>query len=207
MKKIIFPLIILLSVLAGCTNLDSDESVGSKVIELQSQIDMYEATINDIKDELVSKERYLSIYTEQRDNCLKFINASIKYLDDKELSILAKDEWNYSIEIDDKPINFDTNFTIDKNSFKISYIEGTTGLSTMVPEIFENGKISGNFYEHLEFINVQPAKTDITDGTVVQAMIYQFENVPDGTIIKLQISDELKERLDLRSNILSIEID
>jgi len=37
-------------------------------------------------------------------------------------------------------------------------------------------------------------------------MSYQFKNVPKGTEIKIEISEKLRKRLELESNILSISI-
>ncbi|MGE4213940.1 MAG: hypothetical protein AB7E42_04080 [Anaerotignaceae bacterium] len=182
----------LLIIMAGCTSQTNGDPKDLEIAQLQEQISSYENDIAQLKEE--------------KENYKKFIDSSIKYLDENELSALAKNCWRYEISVVDAPMNFKDAYKIEKSNFKITYSERVNNLSTSEEGLFDNGNISGNFYDHLAFIDIQPTKTYITDGTVVQGMNYEFENVTKGSVIKMEVTDELKERLELEENVITIEV-
>lgn len=182
----------LLALITGCANTDNSNSKDLEIAQLQEQIVSYKNEISQLKEE--------------KDNYKTFVNSSIKFLDKVEIAELAKNCWSYEISVDDTPMNFKDVYQTENSNFKITVSEKMNVISAVEEEIFERGAISGNFYDHLTFIDIHPTKTYITDGTVVQGMHYEFENVPKGSIIKMQVTDELKERLNLEENVVSIEV-
>ncbi|MEA5085574.1 MAG: hypothetical protein VB018_15750 [Lachnospiraceae bacterium] len=192
-KAYIFGLILsLLTIITGCANTANSSSKGLEIAQLQDQI--------------ASNENEISQLKEENENYKKFVNSSIEFLDEGELAKLAKNCWSYEISIDDTTINSNEAYKTDKSNFEIVLSEKFDSLPSIEQEIFDTGEISGNFYDHLTFFDIQPSKTYISDGTVVQGMHYKFENVPKSNVIKIQITDELKERLDLEENVISIEV-
>lgn len=192
-KAYIFVLILsFLTIITGCTNKANSSSKDLEIAQLQEQISSYKNEISQLKDE--------------NENYKKFVQSSIKLLDENQLAELAKSCWNYEISVDDTKINLNDVHKIDNSSFKITFSEKMNPIPSMEQEIFDSGAISGNFYDHLTFIDIQPAKAYISDGTVVQGMNYEFENVPKGSVIKMHVTDELKERLDLEENVINIEV-
>lgn len=192
-KAYIFGLILSsLTIITGCANTANSSSKDLEIAQLQDQISSYENEISQLKEE--------------NDNYKEYLDSSIMFLDENEIKELAKNCWSYEISIDDTTINSNEVYKTDKSNFEITFSEKMNTLSAIQQEIFDNGAISGNFYDHLTFEDIQPAKTYISDGTVVQGMHYEFENVPKGNVIKIQITDELKERLNLEENVISIEV-
>ncbi|MBM7572352.1 hypothetical protein [Aquibacillus albus] len=72
-------------------------------------------------------------------------------------------------------------------------------------EIFMQGKISGNYNEHIEF-NASPTETYGTDGTIVTGMHYKFADLEKGSTISFSITEELKKRLELNVSEVKIKI-
>ncbi len=192
--------------LIGCTSKINTENNDSKIQELQNQIKSYEKSVSQLQEKISTYELDIRILKEEKDDYKKFIDSSRKYLSKNELLELAKGEWIYRISVNDKAIESSGVLEIDKKDFKITYSEKRSTFSGLPEEIDEKGSISGNFYDHLEILNIKPDNVVISDGTVVQGMHYEFKDVPKGTIIKLEISDELKERLGLQTNIISIHV-
>ena len=192
-KVMVFTAIVtFLIVLTCCSNQTAKDAKDIEIQELQGQIQGYELEIKSLEG--------------QRDSYKKFIDSSIQYLSKEGLLELAKNEWIYSIEVNGKSIQPNGIVEMHAGDLKIVLVEQTTVLSSVTKEIFNAGKISGNFYDHLEIIRIQPSNTYITDGTTVQGMVYEFTDMQKRTFVKLEISDELKERLDLETNTIIIKI-
>lgn len=79
-------------------------------------------------------------------------------------------------------------------------------LSTIISELSEKGSINGNYEDHLKIVGIEPTDIGGTDGTVVTAFIYEFKDVAENTDFKLELSNELKERLDLSINVINIHV-
>ncbi|MDD3569914.1 MAG: hypothetical protein PHY44_02290 [Lachnospiraceae bacterium] len=182
----------LLTIITGCENTANSKSKDLEMAQLQEQI--------------TSDENEISQLKEENENYKKYVGSSIKFLDENEIKELAKSCWSYEISIDDTTINSNDVYKTDKSNFEITFSEKMNPIPSMEQELFDSGAISGNFYDHLTFKVIQPTKTYIADGTVVQGMHYEFENVPKGSVIKIQVTDELKERLNLEENVVSIEV-
>lgn len=192
-KVLIFTTIVtFLIVLNCCSNQTTIDAKDTEIQELEGQIQDYELLIKDIKG--------------QRDSYKKFIDSSIQYLSKEGLLELAKNEWIYSVEVNGQSVQPNGIVEMDAGDLKIVLVEQTTVLSSVTTEIFNAGKISGNYYDHLEIIGIQPSNTYITDGTTVQGMVYEFIDMQKGTIVKLKLTEELKERLDLETNTIIIKI-
>ena len=116
-------------------------------------------------------------------------------------------EWSYkySIEIDERPIA-DEDIEINKEKFKIVFAENLNEELSSTSFLDNKEMLSGDRQDHLKIIGLEPTNTTWTDGTVVTALIYEFENVPQNTNFKLELSDELKEKLDLDNSLIYVHI-
>lgn len=207
-KALIFLIITSLFIsLLGCTNQTINSDIkDSKIAELQDKIDSYEKNINDLQEKINSYELEKKYLKEENDGYKKFINSSLEYLNSNDLLELAKKEWKYSISVDEKPIEPNAVLEIDKSNFKITYSETQSAFTCLPADIHNKGSISGNFLDHLKILDIEPNSIQQTDGTVVQGMTYEFKNLHKGTAIAIEISNELKERLSLKSNRLTIYV-
>lgn len=193
-NKAIIPLlfVVLSLALIGCSNQTNTGAKDLEIKALQEKINGYELDIKNLN--------------EQREGYKDIIDSSIPYMNKEDFIKLAQNEWSYGIEVNGKSIQPDGIAKIDVVDLKIILSERQTVLSSTVGEIFKAGKISGNFYDHLTIIGQQPSNTSIIDGTTAQGMVYEFTDMQKGTIVKLELSDELRERLDLKTNIISVEV-
>jgi beta-lactamase regulating signal transducer with metallopeptidase domain len=120
--------------------------------------------------------------------------------------ILEEDnEWGYkySIEIDGKPIA-DEDIIINRKDFKIIFAENLNEKLSSTNSLDDREILSGQRQDHLKIIGIEPTNISWTDGTIVTALIYEFEDIPENTNFKIQLSDELKEKLSIKNSIINI---
>ena len=116
----------------------------------------------------------------------------------------AQNEWEYGIEIDDKSISSNEPIEVHNSNFKIIYSARNSILASTQEEIFKLGQMSGEYRDHLNIVGIEPSNVYTTDGTVVTAFVYEFEDVEKGTKFKLELSDELRNRLGLEAETINI---
>lgn len=206
MKKhisICFYVIVMLLALTGCTTPDARDEAKLETKKLESQINKHEQEIQELKEEHELSIQYLK---EEKDAYLKLIGEITKYLDEAQLLELAKSEWRYNIEVNGKPIPPNGEIEIDRNDFEVVFSEEQSTFPSLPSEIHRQGAISGEYGEHLLIKDVEPKDIRRIDGTVITAFVYVFENLTSNTSLKLEISDELKERIGLKTNIINIKI-
>ncbi|WP_257529966.1 hypothetical protein [Irregularibacter muris] len=196
----------ILFIIIGCTNKTSIDEGNSQVENLQKQIKRYEHKIEKLEVKNHEYEITVKNFEEERDTYQKFIDKAIKYLDKDEFLELAKSEWHYSLEIDEQPVPSDGKIVIDKKDFEILYSAEQAMSPGLPKEIYTQGSISGEYFDHLKILDIKPKDIRLLDGTVVSAFVYEFENLSGNTDLKLEVSDELKERLGLQTNIINIHI-
>ncbi|WP_182201274.1 hypothetical protein [Paraliobacillus salinarum] len=197
-NAIYFCLVIVLLTVSGCTNQSTSETE-----KLQDQLKEHEQEMISIKEEY---ELHVNNIEEEKDAYKAFIAKSTDYLEENELLELAKSEWHYNIEINDDLVPANGKVEINKNDFKIIYSEKQASHQILPSEIYMQGAINGDYFEHLVIKGVEPEHIRRTDGTIVTAFIYEFKNVPSDTTIELEVSDELKDRLRLATNLINIKV-
>jgi PBP1b-binding outer membrane lipoprotein LpoB len=208
-KNVINIIIVLGLLLNGCTNAsnkDVDHKTNNDRVVSQNQ-----PSTNEENDDLVEKLKRSVIDQKQLEEERDYYKAAISKLTSKlseaEMLSLAKEQWKYKLKIDGQLIENQTEIIINKNSFMVSLSQEQAPYEIVPAEIFNKGKISGETYrEHIKFINVQPNLISGTDGTVITSQTFSFENIPKDTNIKLEITQELKNRLGLNTNIINIRI-
>lgn len=77
---------------------------------------------------------------------------------------------------------------------------------TLQSELYLLGKISGEYIEHLVFKGIEPTKNKRLDGTVVTSFVYEFEDLEPNSTVIIEITDELKERLELKTNTIRVKV-
>ncbi len=207
MKKLVVILsIIMIFGLIGCTNQSTVDKKDLELEELQNKIERYEQKIKELEENNSSYEIRIRNFEEERDTYKSFIDKATKYLDEDEIVELARGEWVYNIEVDGQSVPPDGEVEVYNNNFEIIYSERQSIISMLNHEILEHGIISEDYIDHLEIIDAKPKEINRTDGTVVTGFIYEFENIPSNTSFNIEISDELKDRLNLNTNTISIYI-
>lgn len=192
--------------LVGCTNQSTVDEKELELEELQNKIEKHEQNIEELEEKNSSYETRIRNFEEERDTYMSFIDKAIKYLHEDEIVELAREEWVYNIEINGQSVPPDGEVEVRNNNFEIIYSERQSIISMLNQEIHEQGIISGEYFNHLEIIDTIPKDISRTDGTVVTGFIYEFENISSNTSFNIEISDELKDRLNLQTNSISIYI-
>nr|WP_300005032.1 hypothetical protein [Tissierella sp.] len=119
--------------------------------------------------------------------------------------VIESDDWSYkyNIEVDGNPILDGKDLEINNKDFEIIFSEN---INTSLKELSEKESLGNEYLNHLKIIGIEPTDIARTDGTIVTAFVYKFENIANGTNFKLEISDELKERLGINNNTINIYI-
>lgn len=117
------------------------------------------------------------------------------------------DEWSFKYNIDvDGTVVDGKDIEIDKRDFEITISEELNSYLSTTRELNEKESLGNEYQKHLKIIGVEPTEVVRTDGTVITAFIYKFEGVPEGAKFKLEISNELQEKLALNNNIVNIHV-
>lgn len=204
-KFITVYLLIVLVLVSGCSKETFNKKETEKS-ESKDQMEIYENKIKQLEEQNNEYEARNKTLGEEVDSYQEFIKEAINYIDEDKISAIAKNEFSYSIEVDGKPITDSKDIQINKGEFEILFSQKQSMLSTIISELSEKGSINGNYEDHLKIVGIEPTDIGGTDGTVVTAFIYEFKDVAENTDFKLELSNELKERLDLSINVINIHV-
>ena len=199
--------------LSGCTDnhtVENSDKLDEKIatIELiegkEIQIRELEEKNEELQDTLASIETDLNYAKEEANYYNQLIDDLINDYSEAQLIDLAKKLWDYELEINGLAVPRDGIVEVQKNTFEISLIQRQPAYVVIPDDIFMQGKISGNYNEHLTF-NSNPSETYGTDGTVVTGVHHKFIDVEKGTTISFSITEELKEILGLDTSEITVK--
>ena len=194
----------------GCenTNLNGNNETLNEnqliIKEQESQINKLRKQNEELLSNLDSSQLELKFAREQIAYCQQFSQDALLYLSDKELRELAKNQWKYTLEVNNQIVPKDGKMQIQENTIEISLSELQSAYNALPGEFFSKGAISGRYEKHIQDFKPTPTETYWTDGTVVTAIHYQYFEVKSGTTISFSITDELAERLGLHTTQISI---
>lgn len=188
----------------ACTNKTDNGNSESKLKALEEEIKIQEEEILELSEENDDFKISIKYLEEEIDNFIDFSHRAIAYLDEGEIKELSKNEWEYRIDVHETEIPLNGKLEISKGDFEITYSERNSSLASIEDKIYNYGKISGDYQDHLDIIGIEPDNIATTDGTVVTSFVYEFKDIQEGRQFQLEISNELKERLNLDTNIIDI---
>lgn len=185
--------------------------------ESSSKITELEEKVRQLENELSNKDISLNYLMDEKDYYRAFIDKMLSKMNERELIDIAKSEWSYSLRIQTGKLdNFkaatnipgDGIVKLDDDSFGLVLTERQPAFPVLKDnmETYSKGAVSGKYTTHLQILDYTDYQEYPAAGTVVEAMMYYFEAVPEGTVIRVKVTDELKERLGLDSNIISIAV-
>ncbi|MBF7095946.1 hypothetical protein [Alkalibacter mobilis] len=203
-KLILLPFLFLILFSFGCTvndDTNNEDSVKDEEIKrLENKIEALEHQISDLETEI-------EVIETEKSKGKEFINNAITLISQDELYAIAALDWEYSLMADEYPISDDGSVLINKNSFSITVSEAKNPFSILPVDISNLGKVSGSlFSNHIQFPDRKPSNTAGSEDEYISSTTYIFENLYNGEQIKIQLSTELKERLELESEIVSIKV-
>lgn len=162
--------------------------------------------INELEKELQDSENIIDSLKEEIYQYQDFINMVKNNASDEGLLILAKSQWKYTLKVDGNPMPEDGSVVLDKTDFDVVITEMQPPHPVLPSEIHSKGKISGNYFDHIEFLNITPNTNNPSAGGFTEAMLYGFYDVPQNATVRFRITDELRARLGLKTNNISILI-
>jgi len=139
----------------------------------------------------------------------KYYEENLSKLFSKEkLAAMAKDAWSYSLKVNDEEFKGD-NISTASRSITVVLSQTKDSTKPLPSKILTLGSItaqdkSDTFFEHMIIQTTAPYEKAVkTNGNTTNA-IYTFKNIAPGSIITLNLSDPLKERLKLKDNLLEV---
>ena len=197
-KKAIISGIVFSSILlVGCSDVQNEEQG-----QAQSLVNEVEIDTNEIES-LQTQNQFLN---EQNQHLVTTIKQVIDNLSDEEMLELSRNQFLYELQINGESIPKNGQITISAGDVEILLSELGLGYDFLPDEWLEKGKISGNYIDHLlnfDTTNWQPIGTD---GTVNTAQGYQSADIKAGQQYTFNITDELRERLKIDTNLIQIEV-
>ncbi|TQR15628.1 hypothetical protein [Psychrobacillus soli] len=176
--------------------MDEKDATKQLIEDKDTQIKKLEEKNEELQDSLHSIQTDLNYTKEEANYYNQLIDELLNDYSDAQLLELAKKLWNYELEVNGSPVPRDGIIEIQENTIEISLIETQPAYVVLPDDIFIQGKVSGNYYDHLKF-NANPSETYGTDGTVVTGVHHKFVDVEKGATISFSITEELKKSLGL----------
>ncbi|MFD1039317.1 hypothetical protein ACFQ3N_13070 [Virgibacillus byunsanensis] len=216
MQKIVILLLTTLSIIvfvSGCTEKGSvdtsdktDEDTATKQLieDKDTQIKQLEEKNEELQNTLQQIETDFNYMKEEAEYYNQFIDDILNDYSDAQLKDLAKELWDYELVVNEAPVPRDGIIEVQKNTIEISMVQKQPAYVVLPNDIFMQGKINGNYDEHINF-NTNPTETYGTDGTIVTGMHYKFVDVEKDATISFSITEELKKRLGLDTSEVTIK--
>jgi hypothetical protein len=159
--------------------------------------------------------------SEDLDSRVKDFNANLeqlqeKYYEDKlgkllpedQLLALAKEQWTYSITANDTPFKEYQVYSSTRDVV-IALAESQPSEQVLPSGIHSKGSLtsgdkSDSFHDHLMIEATVPHEKTVKTAENFTKVFYTFKGVPKGSIITINLSEPLRERLKLESSILEV---
>lgn len=161
---------------------------------------------SEYRDEIESLNGQIEYLREQNEYLVSVIRQLIEDLSDEEMLAFSKNQFIYELQINGEPIPNNGQVTIPSGDIEILIVEKGLGHEFLPTEWIEKGMISGNYIDHI--LNFDTSNWELTgrDGTVNTAQGYLKTDVKSGEQFSFNITDELKERLKINTNLIQIEV-
>lgn len=172
------------------------ENQTTQMDKLEKQNEVLQAELEQMQTDLNYKKEEAEYYKQLIEDLMEdYSNAQLK-----EVAIKL---WDYKLGINGLTVPANGIVDLHDTDIEISLIESQPAYLVLPNEIFMQGKLSGDYIEHLK-LNVQPTETTVTDGTVVTGIHHKFVDVAEGSTITFTITEELKQRLGLETTQITI---
>lgn len=166
-----------------------EDTYKSKSIELNSKLNDVNNNLAQLNDKYY-EEKLMKIFSREQ------------------LMTMAKDAWIYSLKVNDHEFKEDNISTTERN-INIVLTESKNPLKPFPENILKFGAVnetdkSDSFIDHMIIKTTANYEKSIKSDRNSTTIIYSFKNVQAGTIISLDLSQPLKERLKLNDNLLEV---
>ncbi|OWZ82720.1 hypothetical protein [Natranaerobius trueperi] len=207
-KNLFYLLVVALLIsVAGC-NSSNLQSHNIEDTELRQEIDQLKGELETKENKISALEGSKEMLEEEIELYHSMMDIVINNLSQEELDQISKIAWNYDLLVNDKSIPSDGYLEVNESDFEIIFREKIPPeplYSQEHTDLFEEGRLTD--YEIILLDEEKLHKKTAGAGTVVDApVIYIFEDLNNGDIVELEITENLKERLELDTQKIKIEV-
>ncbi|WP_066295450.1 hypothetical protein [Bacillus sp. FJAT-29937] len=196
-KLILTGFLLSLFSLVGCSN-GQNEKQG----QVQSLVDdVVEDTY-----EIESVQMQNDFLNERNQYLVTTIKELIENLSDKEMLEFAQNQVIYELQVNGESIPKNGQVTISAGEVEVLLSEKVLGHDFLPDEWLEKGKVSGNYIDHLLNIDTSNWLPMGMDGTVNTAQGFQLADGKAGQKFSFNMTEELRDRLKMDTNLIQIEV-
>ncbi|MEH7523582.1 hypothetical protein V7149_09900 [Bacillus sp. JJ1503] len=183
--------------LVGCSD-EQNEKQG----QAQSLVEEVDMDINEIES-LQTQNDFLN---ERNQHLVTTIKQVINHLSDEEMLEFAQNQFLYELQVNGESIPKNGRVTISAGEVEILLSEKILGYDFLPDEWLDKGRVSGNYIDHLLNIDTSNWIPIGMDGTVNTAQGYQLADVKADQKFSFNMTEELRERLKMDTNLIQIEV-
>ncbi|MGE7919086.1 hypothetical protein ACQKM9_09065 [Viridibacillus sp. NPDC093762] len=207
-KAITITLLSLLTstILIGCENNDDLQQTKNtnKEVEIDSNYEQH--NISEYTSELESLQMQTEYMNVQNQYLVSVIKQMMKNFSNEEMLEFSKEQFVYELQVNGESIPKNGQLAIPQGDVEILLLEKGMGYDFLPPKWLKKGKLSGDYIDHLLNFDTTNWTPVGTDGTVATAQGYKTTNMKAGERVSLSITDDLKERLNLATNKIQIDV-
>ncbi len=212
-KGLIFGMVLIGLLLSlGCEQENANAVVPTeeqKILDLTKQLEQKEKDIEKLNKKITELEEAIAEINKEKEYNQAFTQKAFELLSDEAKITLLQSEWSYSLQLDGQDIvlsDDEPSIMIENNSFQLTLNEQGPGYNVMNEEIVRLGKLKDQLNNHVS-VTIQESAEELKPKEETEnKVVYQFEQLTPDTIVKIKITDELKERLQLNVNELMIQV-
>lgn len=192
--------------LIGCVNDEDLEPTQSSRDEVENDTNDEHQIISEYKNEIESLRNQTESLNEKNQYLVSVIKPLTENLSDEEMLDFSQNQFRYELQINGESIPKNGQVTIPAGQIEILLVQKGLGYDFLPPEWADKGKISGDYIEHILNFDTSNWTPTGLDGTVNTAQGYLRTDAEAGEKFSFNITDELKERLKLDTNLIKIEV-
>ncbi|MCR2823631.1 hypothetical protein [Lederbergia panacisoli] len=201
-----FSFLLISTILLGCNNSDDLQLKPTSTDEVDIDVKNMEVNISEYINEIDSLQRQTEFLNEQNQYLVDVIKKVSEDFSDEEMLEFSRSQFIYDLQVNGESIPKNGEMSIASGNMEILLSERSMGYDFLQPDWLEKGKVNGNYIDHILNFDTTDWTAAGRDGTVSTAQGYETTNVKAGERISFNITDELKERLNLDTNLIQIEV-
>ncbi|RUL56983.1 hypothetical protein [Lysinibacillus antri] len=182
------------------TNQNANTDTEQSSIQQQDDLEM-----GTDAQKIADLEFQIGAFEDERAYYHEVIDQLLPNLSDEEMLEFAKSHFSYEFTVNHEPLPATGQMEVAAGEVTVMLnFKMVPHYNVLSEEWYQKGMISGDYFAHIE--KVEPANGEMTyaDGANVTAQGYRFANAESGSKITLTISEELKERLALKTSKIEI---
>ncbi|KOO51860.1 hypothetical protein [Viridibacillus arvi] len=194
------------AILIGCENNNDLQQTQSTKTEVEMDTNKEQDNISEYTSELESLQMQTEYMNMQNQYLVSVIKQMMKNFSNEEMLEFSKKQFVYELQVNGESIPRNERLAIPQGDVEILLLEKGMGYDFLPPKWLEKGRLSGDYIDHILNFDTTNWTPLGTDGTVATAQGYKTTNMKAGERVSLNITDDLKEKLDLVTNKIQIDV-